>query len=388
MNRDVVYCTVILCIVAYLYFTNNDHIEGFIDVPQINRPKIKWKRCDGCKYQMTKTLRDVLKSNNIEETTGDDWVLYFPCGYNNINKEISSARPTQGDQRFFIIHNADQVSGKHSIWKNLRTMYGDNARTIMPQTYVLYDPNERLRFEREYTPGKLYIMKKNIQRQKGLKICGDKMTIMKGHEEGYVVVQELLMDPYLIDGRKINMRFYLLIVCKDGEVSAFVHKEGFMYYTKIPFKANSIEEDHNITTGYIDREVYRKNPLTLGDFRHYLDNKMRGYTRFETQQVVAGNCLSQLVFRRINNMMADVVKALDTNICKQSQLKGNISYQLFGADVALSDKLHPQLIEINKGPDMSTKDDRDSLVKHAVMADLLKVVKAIPDEDNGFIPIV
>ena len=40
-----------------------------------------------------------------------------------------------------------------------------------------------------------------------------------------------------------------------------------MYYTPKFFQPNSIDKDRNITTGYIDRQVYVENPLTTQDFR-------------------------------------------------------------------------------------------------------------------------
>jgi len=110
-------------------------------------------------------------------------------------------------------------------------------------------------------------MKKNIQRQEGLKISNSKHEILDGYKNGYVLVQELLQDPYLISGRKTNMRFYVLVVCKANNTDCYVHKDGFMYYTKVPFVKNSLDDAPNITTGYIDRQVYIDNPLTHYDLR-------------------------------------------------------------------------------------------------------------------------
>jgi hypothetical protein len=59
-------------------------------------------------------------------------------------------------------------------------------------------------------------MKKNIQRQEGLKISKDKNEILNCYKDGYAVVQELLQDPYLINGRKINLRVYCLFIKKSN----------------------------------------------------------------------------------------------------------------------------------------------------------------------------
>ena len=89
----------------------------------------------------------------------------------------------------------------------------------------------------------------------------------------YLVIQELLNNPFLVSGRKINMRVYFLIVCNGGNIDGYIHLNGFMYYTPKKFNYDSDDKDCHITTGYIDRKVYEKNPLTLKDFYRYLNNK-------------------------------------------------------------------------------------------------------------------
>jgi hypothetical protein len=66
----------------------------------------------------------------------------------------------------------------------------------------------------------------------------------------------------------------------------------------------------------------------------------------------------------------------------------NLTFQLFGVDIAVNDKLQPMIIEMNKGPDLGTKDERDGNVKKGVLRDMMKIVGAIPNENNGFIKIL
>jgi len=382
---------IIICIIFFIYTYKQQHqVEHMVDIPNIDRP-VKWKRNDECKYEMTKTFTDVLKNNSLDETSDDeDYTIYFPCTYNKITDEINAVKPKKSDQRIFIVNNADELTSKSSIWQNLVQKYGrENAMKIMPTTYVLYDLNDVKLLKKEYDQNKIYILKKNIQRQLGLKITKNLDDMLKASDDDFVVAQELLQDPYTIDGRKINMRFYLLLVCKNNEVSAYVHKEGFMYYTKEKFVKNSIEEDPNITTGYIDRKVYEINPLTLGDFEKYLDSYNRDHTYVERDYLEQNVQLSSLVFNRIYDLLRKVVLSVSHTVCVDSHLKHNITFQLFGADIALNDKLEPQIMEVNKGPDLGAKDTRDSDIKHGVVTDVFKVLKVIPDGSTSkFVKII
>lgn len=349
---------------------------------------LKWKKRNSCWSNLSSTNKNILKKYNISRTSGDDWTIFFPCNYVNINKEIRHIHPTDKDQKIFIISGANQLAGKQFIWQHIKSAYGDKATNIMPNTYVLHSNKDLERFSDEFSQDKLYILKKNIQQQKGLKITRTKKDIMGGSHEGYVITQELLQDPYLVSGRKINMRFYLLIICKNKKISGYVHKEGFIYYTKVPFVKNSLEIDPNVTTGYIDRTVYQNNPLTLSDFKNYLNSpkhseKLSDAETKLREQSDSPTIIGDTVFNRIYILLELVVLSLKGHICKNKNISHNTTFQLFGVDISLNDKLFPHLMEINKGPDMSAKDKKDKAVKTKVSEDMFALLNLIPGDGAG-----
>ena len=246
------------------------------------------------------------------------------------------------------------------------------------------------RFKQEFDSKKIYIMKKNIQRQEGLKITNSFDEILDGSTKGYALVQELLQDPYLISGRKTNMRVYVLITCLGDEINVFAHENGFMYYTKDMFKKNSLEDGPNITTGYIDRQVYVDNPLTHADLKVYLDDPKR--TLIDPEKTIRnqGLKISEVYFNRIYHLLREVFISFVGRIHKNKKFSNNLMFQLFGIDIAVNDSLQVQIIECNKGPDLGAKDDKDSALKHGVVNDVLKIVGVTKNNDrkNGFIKIL
>ena len=383
-------CFIIVLLLIFLcngLYTTNEHL---VNIKPLNN-NVKWNRDKKCNFLMNKTVKNVLNDNNIVKS--DKWNLYLPCTYNHIQDEINNITidhntNTNEEKRIFIIHNADELSNKSNIWYNLVATYGRSmASVLMPPTYILNKSDDMALLKKEFNKDNIYILKKNIQRQTGLKITNDLDDILNAKKEKYVVVQYLLQNPYTIDSRKINIRWYLLIVCNKGNIGGYVHKEGFMYYTRVPFKKNSLETDPNITTGYIDRAVYEKNPLTISDLYNYLDNKNRPITIHEKKYVTSGVKLSTIIMLRVHKLLNLLVNSLKHVLCKSYKLQNHVSFELFGVDIAISDELYPQIIEVNKGPDMGAKDEKDSKVKHTVVDDIFKTVKIFKDENNGFIPI-
>jgi len=382
---------IIVIILVYIYcknYTLANISEPMVDISPLNSSTVEWSQDSSCNYDMTKAIQIILDKYNIKKTDDNkDWTIYIPCSYNDISNEIQlAAEHTKHNyQRIFVLNNCDEITAKNALWDNLVKTYGRNgAIEMMPSTYLLYDKNDKELFEQEYDPDKIYIMKKNIQRQEGLLITRDKEKILDGYKDDYVVVQELLQNPYTINGRKINMRIYLLVICKDGEIGAYAHRNGFMYYTKEPFEKNSLKDEHNITTGYIDRKVYEESPLTLLDLRKYFDDHDRKLSSAEITLLSQRIRLSTHIFNDIKKLLNKVIVSVKNKICNKKELQNNIMFQIFGVDVALNDELVPQIMEINKGPDLGFKDDRDKDVKLSMIEDMFKVLKVIPDQNNMF----
>lgn len=363
-----------------------------INILEFFRENKYWIR-NKCKYEMSETIKNVLNDNNIIEMNNNDkesidYDLYLPCGYNDINEEIKNLEVKSPKGRIFIIKNADELIAKERLWKYVKNTYGINkAKELMPNSYILDDKDDMERLKRDFKG--IYIMKKNIQRQEGLKITDSLEDILKGKERNYVVVQELLQDPYLINGRKINIRFYCLVICKENNYNVYCFDDGFMYYTKELFKMNSLLDEHNITTGYIDRKVYEENPLTQKDFREYLDSE-RLLTKNEELIKKKNKKLSEYGFNNIYKLLQEIFICYKGILCNKEKKYNNLSFQLFGVDIAVDNKLKSKIMEINKGPDLGAKDKRDSELKHKCVKDMFKLIGLIEndEENNGFIKLI
>ena len=343
---------------------------------------------NNCLYEQPKTLNDIIN----ETISNFKFNLHLPCLYDNLEFEYDEFK-YDSNGIYFLIDNSDIMVSKSMLAKEIKNEYLADTENLIPKTWIVENNEETNKLIEQFNPDKSYILKKNIQRQTDIKISRNLKEIInlintdKDNNFPYVVVQELLQNPYLIDGRKINLRVYVLLVKFDDEYRIYVYGDGFMYYTAERYKSDSDDIKSNITTGYIDREVYEKNPLTLKDLKLYLDSESRPLSEKEIK-LKRYYLLSQYLFDNIHNLIKDVFYIFRNKIGVKEKLKQNKKFQLYGIDIAVNDDLSVKLMEINKGPDIGAKDKRDSELKHNLVRDTFKTVNLIDnDSKNDFVRI-
>jgi hypothetical protein len=227
---------------------------------------------------------------------------------------------------------------------------------MIPTTYLLDSESSLQQIRKEFDPSNVYILKKNIQRQEGYLLTRNLQEILQNRKE-YVVCQKMLQNPYLVNGRKINLRIYLLIMIKHGNVSFYYFDNGFLYYTPLMFKPTSMNPGEVITTGYIDRQVYKENPMTLRDLEQFL-----GEIKYDKLMI------------SVHMLLKKVKMAYQERLRAENAGLPGVKFLVYGCDVAPDSDLHVQLMEINKGPDLNYKDDRDKAVKLTMVRQVMNLV--------------
>ena len=333
-----------------------------------------YKRCE--EVPIKGLYRQILEEEGVNlEQDLDKFNLYYPCGYNKIEKELRSLT-LKDYQDVFGICGCDTIASKSSLWKTLENYYGrDKAREYMPESYLLRNDQQLTRFKNIFDPSRVYILKKNIQRKKGIKISNNLDEIIEARNDKFVLVQEKI-DSMVINKRRMNLRIYLVVKCRAGYKELYMHDNAKCLYT-----SKDIDEDKEnsgtpeefeslITNSYVtELSIYNQNPLTLNQLCVYIEEKY--------------NVPKEQFMMSIENNLKFVFKALLTKLCNCDNIHKNGQFQLFGADVILDKQLKPYILEINKGPDMKHKDEADRLLKKKVIFDtfnLMNVVKPKTDD--------
>ena len=353
-------------------------------------------------------LKDIFDTYDIYQTRGDQWDIFLPCTYTHVERELRempvsrltggvvspttpttstssvmpSTRPSaelqtqqsllltpnSGQRRaIFAVDGCDRLVSKNRLWQALVDAYGrDHARTLMPPTYILADPEDLKRFLQQFDPQAMYICKKNVQRKKGLLMTNNMDDILRCHTQGYKIIQEYITNVHTVHSHKLNLRLYVLIVCNanGGPKRAYVHTQGKCLYTAKPYSPDTLmDETSQITSLDTSAALYEGSnalPLTLDDLRQHWYNERIDYDR---------------VMGQVHRALREVVHAVLPGMCQASKFNNHIRFQLFGADVLLrGDTLEPYVLELNKGPSMKPVNQADYGVKRGVLEDVFKKV--------------
>lgn len=373
MKQIFIILIILLC--AYFFFSSK-----LQSIDKVATYPIKYYRFNNDatrRLPAIKTMADVFEKHNIVEsiTPQDADILFLDkFDHQHIFKHILMIN-NYINKYLYTLVSIDYLSSKSKLYEMMRNNIDDiTLHEIFPKSFLIDDKNDVTELKKYMmVENNLIILKKNIQQQKGCKIVS-KSTFNEKELKEYVIAQELLQRPFLIENRKINIRIYILIsIDAKQQLNVYMYNDGFMYYTHSDFKANSTCPQSNITTGYIDRKVYERNPLTISDFRKHI-----GYTK---SRVFNQNIIScfKTTFKALQKPILDIESEFPMN-----------KFVIMGADVAVDENLGIKLMEINKGPDLRYKDERDGRVKFNMVRDTFYELGLIDDKNirSNFVKLI
>ncbi len=367
MKKTYILLILIILIILICLISNNENNENYENNKKSQNNKIlnnNYYLKKGSK--LNKVLTNVLNFYNLKNNNSD-WNIYIPHNYNNIEELLINLKAN--NKYIYGISGCDRIAGKNYIWELLVNKYGRTiSSTIMPQSYILNDPNDMSLFANVFNEDDMYILKKNIQRKEGLKLTNNYNDIMNAYNNNYKIIQEYKKNVLLIYNRKVNIRMYLLIVTKNGKVNAYLHEYGKCIYTKKNYNGNNTDFESNITSFNMDGNLYNKYPLTINELKDYL--KKNKYD-------------SNFLFQNINNIVNLLMVASDSKLGKLKHLLNNTSFQLFGIDIIVDSSMKPYILELNKGPSMDYHNDKDLKQKLKINADIFQTVGLIKSNSQN-----
>ncbi|KAK3749516.1 hypothetical protein RRG08_043422 [Elysia crispata] len=333
------------------------------------------------------TILDVLRSRpGWQEVQGDgEWDFYW-CEREWLHANYDTMF-LQEHQKILHFRNHYELTRKNLMVKNLKRMRKQTDREVgkleaqgfdfFPSTFEL--PSEYHIFVEEFkrNPGMIWIMKPAAKSQgRGIFLFRKLKDIIDWKKGEYqplsdpnaskdmpetYVVQRYIDNPYLIGGRKFDIRIYVLVV-SFNPLKVWLYRGGFARFSNTRFSMDSIEDTYIHLTNVA---VQKTSP----DF-----DPEKG-CKWSAQQL-----RKYLSAKHGTDMVKQLNLAIDNIIIKSLQSVQKIiindkhCFEVYGYDVLLDDMLKPWLIEINASPSLTASGKEDYELKSGMLNDVLNVL--------------
>jgi len=215
----------------------------------------------------------------------------------------------------------------------------------------------------------------------GIRITGDWRAAV-GHVDSQTepfawVVQRYIESPFLIDGRKFDIRVWVLL---DSQMKVWIYREGVMRTSSARYNSRDLSDPMAHLTNHAIQEkgprygaFERGNEMWYDEFDSYLREVTGGRKTFAKDvEPQIHRCVGQTIHAGKSHLHAP-------------QLPMHC-FQLFGFDFMLDDRLKLWLLEVNGSPMIADK-LRDNMVADLLQIAVLPHLDPSPplsSRENGF----
>ncbi|XP_055291165.1 probable tubulin polyglutamylase TTLL9 isoform X4 [Moschus berezovskii] len=314
------------------------------------------------KTTLMNTLMDVLRHRPgwVEVKDEGEWDFYW-CDVSWLRENFDH---TYMGEHVRISHfrNHYELTRKNYMVKNLKRFRKQLEREagkleaakcdFFPKTFEM--PCEYHLFVEEFrkNPGITWIMKPDTRSSDDQK---DEIPV-----ENYVA-QRYIENPYLIGGRKFDLRVYVLVMSYIP-LRAWLYRDGFARFSNTRFTLNSIDDQYvhltNVAVQKTSPDYHPKKGCKwmLQRFRQYLASK-HGPEAVET------------LFSDMDNIFIRSLQSVQKVIISDKHC-----FELYGYDILIDQDLKPWLLEVNASPSLTASSQEDYELKTCLLEDTLHIV--------------
>ncbi|XP_053101320.1 probable tubulin polyglutamylase TTLL9 isoform X5 [Hemicordylus capensis] len=320
------------------------------------------RACIRFKCALTNTILDVLRQRPgwVEVKEEGEWDFYW-CDVRWLQENFDH---TYMDEHVRISHfrNHYELTRKNYIVKNLKRFRKQLEREagkleamkcdFFPKTFEM--PSEYHLFVEEFrkNPGITWIMKPDGVR------CDDQKDEIP--VENYVA-QRYIENPYLIGGRKFDLRVYVLVMSYIP-LKAWLYRDGFARFSNTRFTLNSIDDHYvHLTNVAVQKTAPDYDPekgckWMIQQFRLFLTAKH-------------GAEAVEILFAEMDNIFIKSLQSVQKVIISDKHC-----FELYGYDILIDQDLKPWLLEVNASPSLTASSQEDYELKTRLLEDTLNIV--------------
>ncbi|VDK78317.1 unnamed protein product [Dibothriocephalus latus] len=329
--------------------------------------------------------------------TRDTWIGYF--GRHFTAKSFRFIREYQKINHFPGSFNLGRKDRLTLNLQRMKTRFGGAEYNFYPPTFILPREYSRLKeFWEEYVNedqnssnvganrinAPRWILKPPAcARGIGVYVV-NKFTDVPSRKR--LIAQLYLVDPFLINGSKFDLRVYVYVSCVDP-LQLYIHKTGLVRFASqkcalklfLKFQIFQIASEcfQQIRTSYKllseqEKKLIFSVFLFLTLYSLTFVRELRELWKYlrehgHDSEVIWEN-IKMLVFKTV----ASVVSSLASNVLQFVACRECV-HELFGFDILLDSALKPWLLEVNVSPSLHTSSALDNKIKTEVVVDMLNL---------------
>ncbi|KAG7400772.1 hypothetical protein PHYBOEH_004578 [Phytophthora boehmeriae] len=376
------------------------------------------------------TIYDTLLRRGWKETTESDWDFYWAD--REYIYELLDTVHLENGQRVNHYRNGREMCRKDLLIKNLKRakrQMDKKARSddavvseldvalgsydFFPVTYIL--PGEYAIFVEEFKRNQGVWIMKPIGKQvlllpaqgKGIFLftklsqISDWRTDFRWRPENQqvetYVVQRYISNPYLVGGKKFDLRLYALVP-SFLPLEVYLFRGGFARFTNSRYSNNSSDIANSFihltnvavqkTSENYNKKVFNSLPLSDGciTFTMYcsLDVKHGGKWDLRNLKLYM---MSKHGPERTNKLFHEIQLVIIKSLLSVEKIIMNDKhcFELYGYDVLIDENLKPWLLEVNASPSLSANTSSDYQLKCGMLNDMLDIIDLESKKPEGVV---
>ncbi|XP_015490254.1 tubulin polyglutamylase TTLL4 isoform X1 [Parus major] len=349
-----------------IYFSTRD--ETVEKLPWEQRKLLRWKICRVTPNIVKQTIG---RSHFRVSKKSNDWLGCW--GHHMKSPGFKAIREHQKLNHF---PGSFQIGRKDRLWRNLLKMQarcGKKEFNFFPQSFILPQDIKLLRkaWEEGASRQKWIVKPPASARGIGIQVIHKWSQLPKRRP---LLVQRYLHKPYLIGGKKFDLRIYVYVTCYDP-LRVYLFKDGLVRFASCKY-SSSMESLSNKFMHLTNYSVNKKNT----EYKPNSDETacqghkwaLKALWSYLTQKGVN----SEAIWEKIKDIVIKTIIASEpyvNSLVKMYVRRPYCCHELFGFDIMLDENLKPWILEVNISPSLHSNSPLDVSIKGQMIRDLLNL---------------
>ncbi|NXC76350.1 TTLL4 polyglutamylase, partial [Anhinga anhinga] len=359
-----------------IYFSTRD--ERVEKLPWEQRKLLRWKMCTVTPNIVKQTVG---RSHFRVSNKSNDWL-----GCWGHHMKSPSFRAIREHQKLNHFPGSFQIGRKDRLWRNLLKMQarcGKKEFNFFPQSFILPQDIKLLRkaWEEGASRQKWIVKPPASARGIGIQVIHKWSQLPKRRP---LLVQRYLHKPYLIGGKKFDLRIYVYVTCYDP-LRVYLFKDGLVRFASCKY-SSSMKSLSNKFMHLTNYSVNKKNT----DYKSNSDETacqghkwaLKALWNYLTQKGVN----SEAIWEKIKDIVIKTIIASEpyvNSLVKMYVRRPYCCHELFGFDIMLDENLKPWILEVNISPSLHSNSPLDVSIKGQMIRDLLNLAGfVLPSTDS------